>query len=301
MLTRGQTLGADVMSAILSDGYVLIEKFLDQDQLARARDHLATILPTYDQWEADTQRWGVIDDSPRTHFTMHQFPSFPAELHLNVLRPELVDFARRFVRTDDVILNQSIISAKYSGHHDEDQELHTDYTNHSLAWVPQDYLAGMLYYTDVTDENGPTHVVSRKHTGDTPMFPRFIPRERDPELYGHEHPLVAPAGTLLLYTMSTFHRGSRVTGERQHRFNHHFCYRPAGIEWAGWSAWPQGGSDEQMSRLLTMCTVEQRTAMGFPAPGDAYWTPTNLAGVALRYPDMDRGPYQQAHARSPVQ
>ncbi|MFT5222475.1 MAG: hypothetical protein ACI867_000778 [Glaciecola sp.] len=288
-------LGDDVMRHLEEDGLVIVEGFLDEDEVAASREHIATFLPTIDDYVAAPERWDVVGSSLRTHFTLNQFPTFPAELHLQALRPELVDFARRFNGCDDVLLTQSIISAKYSGHHDEDQDLHTDYSNHSLAWVPKRYLAGMIYYTDVTPDNGPTHAVSQRYSRDTPLFPRFRPRTQDPELYEHEVPLTAPAGSLLLYTMFTFHRGSRIIGAHEHRFNHHFCFQPAGVQWSGWSAWPQGGSDVEMSRLLTTCTVEQRTAMGFPAPEDEYWRDAdNLDGVALRYPDMDLTPYRQA-------
>ncbi|MFT5223569.1 MAG: ectoine hydroxylase-related dioxygenase (phytanoyl-CoA dioxygenase family) [Glaciecola sp.] len=283
-----------VLKTLQTEGYVLVEGFLDTEQVTAAQAHLEAMLPTFGQSERDNAKWINVGDSPKTHFTITQFPAIPCELHLNVLSAELLDFAKRFCGTEDIVLDQSAISAKYAGHHIEDQDLHTDFTNHSLAWAPSDYLAGMIYYTDVTPENGPTRAVSWRHTVDTPMVPRDRTREEDPALYEHEVALTAPAGTLLLYTMRTFHRGSAMTGEGVHRFNHHFCHRTANVEHMGWSAWPVSGKHPEMARLMQMCNVEQRTAMGFPRPGSTYWTAEALDGVAARYPEMDVSPYREA-------
>ena len=38
----------------------------------------------------------------------------------------------------------------------------------------------------------------------------------------------------------------------------------------------------------------QLTALGFPKPGDPYWTAETLAGVAARYPSLDMTPWQAA-------
>jgi hypothetical protein len=41
-------------------------------------------------------------------------------------------------------------------------------------------------------------------------------------------------------------------------------------------------------------TVRQLTVLGFPTPGDAYWTSDTLAGVAARYPSLDMTPWRDA-------
>ena len=39
-------------------------------------------------------------------------------------------------------------------------------------------------------------------------------------------------------------------------------------------------------------TLEERELLGFPAPGDDYWSEETLAGVAARFPSMDMQPYR---------
>lgn len=279
-----------VLEALRTDGLAVVEGWLDDVELKASLDLIDRFYPTWDEYARAEAQSDTIANSMPTHWAFTEFPDFPSELHFNVLRPDLIDFARRFIG-GDVLATQSGISAKYAGQHVIDQELHTDTTNHSLVWAPQDYLAGMIYYTDVTAENGPTYAVSRRHTANTPMYPRHRSRDLDPDLYEHELPILAPAGSLLLYTMSTFHRGSGMTAATGRRVNHHWAYRPVKVDHIGWAPWPMRAANPEMSRLLQLCSVEQRTAMGFPAPGDPYWTDVTLDGVALRYPDMDLLPY----------
>jgi len=48
-----------------------------------------------------------------------------------------------------------------------------------------------------------------------------------------------------------------------------------------------------MEKLIAEATVEQRTVLGFPAPGHDYWTPHTLAAVEARYASfgIDMTPY----------
>ena len=47
-------------------------------------------------------------------------------------------------------------------------------------------------------------------------------------------------------------------------------------------------------RYLAELSVDQRTVLGFAAPGDPYWTDETLDAVGQRYPEMDMTPYRDA-------
>jgi hypothetical protein len=47
-------------------------------------------------------------------------------------------------------------------------------------------------------------------------------------------------------------------------------------------------------RFMRHATVRQLTVLGFPKPGDAYWTAETLAGVAARYPSLDMRAWRDA-------
>ena len=48
------------------------------------------------------------------------------------------------------------------------------------------------------------------------------------------------------------------------------------------------------TRYLSGLSVEQRSVLGFAAPGDAYWTEDTIDAVGQRYPEMDMMPYRAA-------
>jgi len=51
-----------------------------------------------------------------------------------------------------------------------------------------------------------------------------------------------------------------------------------------------------MEQLIARASVDQRCALGFPAPGHAYWTAETLAAVAARYGPLgiDLSAYEKA-------
>jgi hypothetical protein len=43
---------------------------------------------------------------------------------------------------------------------------------------------------------------------------------------------------------------------------------------------------------VSQASVRQLTVLGFPKPGDPYWTEETLSGVAARYPGLDTSPWR---------
>jgi hypothetical protein len=87
------------------------------------------------------------------------------------------------------------------------------------------------------------------------------------------------------------HRGSDFTAAGRARFSILVDFQVRGTTWAGKMAWPKQ-SPERWAKFIPQCTVRQRDLFGFPRPGDPYWTPETLAGVAERYPGIDLTPYR---------
>jgi hypothetical protein len=94
-----------------------------------------------------------------------------------------------------------------------------------------------------------------------------------------------------------FHRGSALGPPPAHRWATAVGVRPARHGWfdsshsGRWADAP-GGEHPAVRRFITRATPLQRTAIGFPPPGDDYWDCDTLAGVAARYPGIDLDPYR---------
>ncbi|MCG3771007.1 MAG: hypothetical protein JW384_02187 [Nitrosomonadaceae bacterium] len=170
----------------------------------------------------------------------------------------------------------------------------------------------ILYYSDVTLETGPTYIVSTEHTRDDPTWPWLRPRSDAPrrplppgsapvandpllsDLTSLEHPILAPAGSLLVYSMKTFHRGSSLLSSTTARFSHPIGFH-ASFAFLGQTSYQnpfQGVGSPEMSRFLQYASPDQRTVVGFPPPGHPYWTTESLVAVGRRYQGLDLEPYR---------
>ncbi len=54
-----------------------------------------------------------------------------------------------------------------------------------------------------------------------------------------------------------------------------------------------GASPEHLAQLSPW----SRSAIGWPMPGNRYWTEKNIAAVAKRYPGIDMHPYRRGSVR----
>jgi hypothetical protein len=195
-----------------------------------------------------------------------------------------------------------LANAKYSdGSPDYDQLLHVDYANHTLvvprAEVGYQHLETFVFLTDVTAETGATRFVSREHTMGIPVERTYLHLEEYAHLYALEESASGPAGSVLVYRPDVFHRGVSLKAERAARFMLAVAFKPVATDWIGFHAFPARAEDMAWHRFMSHATVRQLTVLGFPKPGDAYWTPDTLAGVAARYPSLDMTPWREAMAR----
>ena len=278
----------------LRHGFVVIPNFLRGDELERACQGMLAYLPTAEELAATPQRYGFIHDDPE-HLQV-EFPFADDALNDVSTHPRLIAFVERVLGTRDVLLSQAAVWAKYAGTGDFEQGLHLDYQGNTLV-VPRDdsdyrQINMILYYTDVTEDLGPTCVVSQEKTRDLPPWPTHRTRKKDPALYKHERPILASAGDLLVFSMGTWHRAGAMTADFGARFSHHFVWRAAAHAFQGYQQWSSKGESEEMQRFVARSTPRQREVLGFPRPGHPYWNDDTLAAVALRYPGLDMSPYR---------
>ena len=134
---------------------------------------------------------------------------------LLAVHPSLVDLARTLLRTEDVRIYSAEAWAKFTGACDYEQELHRDFLNHTVV-VPSDdpvfrNLEMFVFLHEVTEDLGPTHVVSTTVTTGLPLLPHCATRDAHPDLYEAEATAAGPAGTVLAYRGETLHRATNLT------------------------------------------------------------------------------------------
>ena len=104
--------------------------------------------------------------------------------------------------------------------------------------------------------------------------------------------------SVLLYRHDTWRRSRPVKPDTP-RLAQNLTFTKAGREWltsahTGWS-WSMYKPDKFMEKFIAQATLEQRTTLGFPAPGHDHWTAYTLAAVEACDASlgMDMSPYRR--------
>lgn len=283
------------LESLRDHGYVVIKNFLTEDEIVRALEGFHQYYPSEQELHATPQRYGGLFEDADSLQT--EFPFAPDYLNHVSTHPAILSGVKRYLGTDDIRLSQAAIWAKYAGVGHYEQGLHFDYQGNTLVVPREDedfqQLNFIIYYTDVTARLGPTGVVSKRETrGKVPLWPCFKTKAQHPELYALEKKVTVPAGSMLIFTMSTLHRATAITASEGCRYSHHLVYRSGKYDFQGYHLYARQGESEDLQRFVQVSMPEQRHALGFPPPGHAYWTPETLKAVKLRYPGLDLAPYR---------
>jgi hypothetical protein len=222
-------------------------------------------------------------------------------LNFIAVKPEIVSFAERLLETKRIALVTSHVWAKYPGADDFNMPLHTDYSSSTLLYPNKlgqlgKMITFILYYADVDEQLGPTYIVSEQHSKDELLVPDIRPKNEYPELYQYERPVQVRAGSMLVYSMTAFHRGSALTSKNGIRYSHHMTYQSDDAPWMGFNVWAKDSLSPEMRRLIGQASPRQRELFGFPPLGHAYWNDETLTGIAALYPTADMTPYIEAAA-----
>ena len=271
-------------------GYAVLPGYLSEDDLAPAQAELELMFPTAEEYHAGA------DPARNARFTggafagIDLFPYSSVEWSLLGLSPPIAALAEALLGTAAIRLYEAHNWAKYSGATDYDQQLHCDYRNHTPV-VPSDdpslaEVEMFIYIHGVPEELGPTHVVSQRHTRNLPMWPPRITREEHPEIYAYEVSTAGPAGTVLAYKTSTYHRGTAMSASGGARFSLKASYRTVSDIWFDKMSLTER-LGESWYRFVGQATPRQLELVGFPPRGHRYWTSRTWSEVCHRYPDAD--------------
>jgi hypothetical protein len=279
----------------------LVEGLFPPSAIAGAQAAVRPLFPSAEAFADDEDPTRNAPFRADSHLVMPRFPFEDAALNDLVLHDRLIELAEDFLHLGaaDLRLYQAMLSAKYSGGPESDEQLlHADYGNHTLVVPRHDpgyqQLEMFIYLSDVAPETAATRVVSRRLTDGIPVERTYLSTGEYAELYQAEVPASGAAGSTLVYRPDVYHRGVKMTAPRSSRFMVHVSYKPAATDWLGSHALPNAAEDLSWHRFMQRATLRQLLVLGFPPPGHDYWTAATLAGVAARYPSLDMSPWEQA-------
>lgn len=282
-------MGKNYAEEFAAHGWTLLPGVIDAGTQDRVGAALAEVYPSEAQVRSDpgAHRW-VADGQ---FGGLRLWPLDDLALDLLPTDERIVTVAEELLGSSDIRLVRAGYQAKYAGTADFDQPLHFDYPNHSLVVPhPDDVVGFFLYLSDVTDDLGPTMLVSDQLRGPiTPELTHPTPEDR-PDLYAGERAAVGPAGSLLAYRSTTYHRGSALRARAGVRLTLGFSYARF-APWHGFMSFPRLGEEPGLVSFIAAASPRQRQLIGFPRPDDAYWNAETRDWVARRYPGFDPAPY----------
>lgn len=287
---------------------MIIERFLSPQELEKADAAWQTHMPTWDEYISKEVAYKSLAGTSGRHVpgstaagVRYDFPYANDTLNQLAIHPFLVAFAERLAGRDDLLMSLGHLIGKYAGNGNFEQSLHSDYSNNTLVIPSKDStwidIPMITYLTDVTLDLGPTYVVSHQHTEPRKLMYdgfRHHTREDFPELYEVEKPAVVPAGSVIIYSMRTFHRGSAITAKEGCRIVQFTGFHTPNAPWMAPMDHQHRMGSAEMNRFLSYADPGQRQLIGFPPVGHAYWNdPDVVEAVGKRYPQIDMAPYSR--------
>lgn len=289
------------------EGVALIRDFFTADEVAAVR---ADFEKVFGRTSGGDQPMNKKKGEEIGRFNKAQFKTIetgPFEcspaLNLIGVHPALMAFAKQALKTDALHLYQCQAWAKFTGDADYDQPFHCDFSNHTLT-VPSEDVAKnsvtiLCYFTDVTDEHGAMHYVTRSDSAKIAgpeaslnIDPAWQARLQN-GLRPFERSSASAAGTAIPYAIDVYHRGTNLTAPNGHRYAVMVCFKKAGDESIGYHAW-QFHHEKPWRHIFEHASPEQLACFGVQLPGDPFWTETTLARAQARYPGWDLTPYRAA-------
>jgi hypothetical protein len=287
------------------DGAVLIPNFFTPKEVAAVQADYARVFDRAGAEGALVKK----DHGEIGRFHQAQFASIqvlpldcsPA-LNLAGVHPALIAFSKRAMGCDDVLVYQCQAWAKFTGDADYDQPFHCDFVNHTLTGpsdVPRhNAVTFICLFSDVTEAHGPTHYVTRPDAEQ--IAQPEVTLTGAPGLQGalseHARSAAGPAGSLFVYGIDIWHRGTNLTAPGGHRYVMTTCFKDARNASIAFTAW-QFHHTKPWRNIIEHGSPEQLACFGVQPPGDPYWTELTLARAQARYPGWDLTPYREAMVR----
>ena len=289
------------------DGAAVIRDFFTKDEVSAVHADFETVFGRSLGGDQAMNKKGAGEVgrfNPAQFKTLEAAP-FDCSPALNLIgvHPALIAFAKQALGCEAVHLYQCQAWAKFTGDADYDQPFHCDFSNHTLT-APSEEAAGnsvtiLCYFTDVSDEHGAMHYVTRPDSAkvagpEASINPDPAAQAKLQEgLKAHERSSASPAGSAIPYSIDVYHRGTNLTAANGYRYAVMACFKRAGDESIGFHSWAFHHT-RPWRNIFDHASPEQFACFGVQAPGHRFWTETTLARAQARYPRWDMTPYRTA-------
>ena len=170
-------------------------------------------------------------------------------------------------------------------------------------WERYNYVLSVIVLHDIDPDGAPMLVCPGSHRQLASLFGRHgghagglgLDDLREFEELADPVPVTAKAGSIAFRSSYLIHAAQPFANKEKQRgwmgFNFH---RADNGDWCHTTRPIPGWTTPQYVNLVAGTTPRARQLLGWPAPGDAYYTEEALERLAYAYPDIDLTPYRDA-------
>jgi len=257
---------------LLENGYLVLPRYIRGQELRDLQAAQRRVLKTWEQVKEKPPADG-------SAFVVYPYPDLRmSQLYMH---PELIKFAKRFLKTPDVFARVGYMLTRYPGFKSGDPG-HIDTGNNSLLPMTEtDREYGQIGFWIHLDE---------VKAGEAPLMLGKTCNGRDTSKC---EPLICPEGTIAIFTNYTWHASSPFTAKEGQRFVWGWGMGRADHYFEGLVHYTAMGQDPIFKQVVSALTPEERTYFRFPPPNHYYYTRQTLAALEEQYPGWNAsGAYQ---------
>jgi hypothetical protein len=254
---------------LFENGYVILRNYYPEEQRRAMAEAQRRVLKTWEQ---------VKDNPPPDRSMYVPFPSSEFILNRAMVDHELLNLARRFLKTEQIHIRVGLMLARYPGYRGDSGTAHIDNGNNSL--LPKSdsarefgQLGFWVHLDDVGEDQAPLQLI----------------RTRDGQDMSKVEKLACPGGTVCVFSNYTWHSAGNYTRADGQRFTWGFAAGRADHCWEGFKHYTDMGMNPHFQKLIGSLSAKERELFRFPPAGHPYYTPQTLAALEKQYPGWNRG------------
>ena len=251
------------------NGFVIIDRYIPDEQCAQMAAALRRILKPWDE---------VKDDPPEERTACHYFPYSEQILNQSIVDWEAIRFSQKWLGTTHVLYRPGISIVRYPGFKSGVREAHIDNGNNSLLPPStSDRSYGQInfwfYLEDVGEDQGPTQFIATAHGQD-------MARAVD---------MIGPTGTLAVFHNYTWHGAKDYRRDDGQKYIWKFAYGHADYYWEGVAHYTAVGADPHFREFISGLSARERELFKFPPAGHPYYSQQTLETLEEQYPGWNSG------------
>jgi hypothetical protein len=261
----------DHFTQLLENGYVILPRYFTGEKLAELAAAQRRVLKSWEQFK---------DNPPADRSMYVPFPSPEFALNRAMVDHDLIDFGKRFLRSNAVHIRTGLMLARYPGFRG-DNGVHIDNGNNSLLPMSESHrefgqIGFWVHLEQVDADQAPLQLIPTRYGKDL----------------SNAEKLICPAGTVAVFTNYTWHSAGDYTRADGQRFTWGFGLGRADHYWEQFRHYTDKGLDPHFIRLIGALTAKERELFRFPPAGHPYYTAQTLAALEQQYPGWNaRGEY----------